>query len=212
MEDSGRPDDGRLWRRFSCLASPRPVGSPAFLSRRPDGSRCPWGASVARRTALLVIGVLAVGGAAAAGYVVSHPGATEQAAAAADPWQPTGTAAVSPPPADPADVATDTAKPASAALQITYSGTDPAGDGVAVGAYVAGLIEDGGTCAMTLTLDGHTASVQTDGLADASTTSCGRLVVPFSKLSPGTWTAEVTYSSPSGKTVTPAQTTVEVAR
>ena len=161
---------------------------------------------------LLLVGVVAVGGAAAAGYVVSHPDGTAVAAQVADPWQPTGTAAVSPPPADPADVATDTAKPASASLQITYSGTDEAGEGVAVGAYVAGLIEQGGTCTMTLTLDGDKASVTTDGLPDAQTTSCGQLVVPYSELSPGTWAVDVTYSSPAGKNVTPAQTTVEVAR
>ena len=165
-----------------------------------------------RRGLLLLLGVVAVGGAAAAGYVVSHPAGPAQASAVADPWQPTGTAAVSPPPANPADVATDTAKPASAAVQITFSGTDEAGEGVAVGAYVAGLVEQGGTCTLTLTLDGKTASAQSEALPDAQTTSCGQIVVPFSDLSPGTWAADLAYSSPSGKTVTPAKTTVEVSR
>jgi hypothetical protein len=168
---------------------------------------------VARRKGLrLLVGVVAVGGAAVAGYVVSHSADPAQVAAVADPWQPTGAAAVSPPPADPADVATDTATPASAAVQITYSGADDATQGVTVGAYVAGLIEDGGTCAMTLTLDGKSASAESAGLADASTTSCGQLLVPFSELSAGTWAVEVTYASPSGKTVIPAQATVEVSR
>src|SRR4051812_18812810 len=47
-------------------------------------------------------------------------------------------------PADPEDVATDTAKPTSAALQITFAGADDASGGVVVGAYIGGLIEDGG--------------------------------------------------------------------
>jgi hypothetical protein len=168
---------------------------------------------VARRKGLLlVVGLVAVGGAGAAGYVVSHPAGPAQASAVADPWQPTGTAAVNPPPANPADVATDTAKPASAAVQITYSSADQSAQGVAVGAYVAGLIEDGGTCSMTLTHAGHSASATSQGAADASTTSCSQLLVPFSDLSPGTWAVDVTYSSPSGKTVAPAKTTVEVTR
>jgi hypothetical protein len=65
---------------------------------------------------------------------------------------------------------------------------------------------------MTLTLHGATASAQSQGAADASTTSCGQLLVPASDLSPGTWAVDVTYSSPSGKSVTPAKTTVEVTR
>jgi hypothetical protein len=165
-----------------------------------------------RKARLLAVAVLAVGGAAAAGYVVSHPGDADRISTVADPWTPTGTAAVSPPPANPEDVATDTATPASAALQITYSGPDEAAGGVVVGAYVAGLIEEGGRCAMTMSLDGASASTDSEGLADASTTSCGQLLVPFSELSPGSWTVDVTYSSPTGKAVAPGRTTVEVPR
>ena len=162
-----------------------------------------------RKGRLLAVAVLAVGGAAAAGYVVSHP-ADDGIATVADPWTPTGTAAVSPPPANPDDVATDTATPASAALQITYSGPDEAAGGVVVGAYVAGLIEEGGRCAMTLSLNGVSASTDSEALADATTTSCGQLLVPFSELTPGTWAVDVTYSSPAGKAVAPGRTTVEV--
>jgi hypothetical protein len=165
-----------------------------------------------RRGRLLAVGVLAVGAAGLAGYVVSHPANDAGIATVADPWMPTGTAAVSPPPANPDDVATDAPHAIDANVQITYALADDSAGGVTVGGYVAGLIEDGGTCAMTLTLDGHSASAQSAGLADASTTSCGQLLVPFSELSPGTWAVDVTYSSPRGKVVAPAQTTVEVSR
>jgi hypothetical protein len=162
-----------------------------------------------RRGRLVAVGVLAVGAAAAAGYVVSQQG-DEQLATVADPWMPTGAAAVSPPPADPDDVATDTATAASASVQITYSGADESAGGVVVGAYVAGLIENGGRCAMTLSLAGDDAATETEGLADASTTTCGQMVVPFSELSPGTWDVDVAYTSPAGTVVAPGHTTVEV--
>lgn len=160
----------------------------------------------ARRTALVVVGGLAVGGAALGGYLL---GQDDQPLA--DPWMPSGAAAISPPPEDPADVATDTFTVSEAALQITYSGPDEAAGGVVVGAYVAGLIEDGGRCVVTLTLDGDTASAESDGTADASTTSCGQMLVPFAELSAGTWSVDVTYSSPSGASVAPAAGTVEVS-
>lgn len=159
-----------------------------------------------RRPVLLGIS-LAVAGVTATGCLIDGdaPGA-----AVTDPWLPTGTAAVSPPPADPEDVATDTATPSAAALVITYSEADAAGDAVMVGAYVAGLIEDGGRCTMTLTLDGASVSTGTDGVADVGTTSCGQMSAPLAELSPGTWTVDVTYSSPTGSSVAPARATVDV--
>ena len=37
------------------------------------------------------------------------------------------------------------------------------------------------------------------------------MIVPFSELEPGTWTAEVTYTSPQGQAVAAGQTEVVVA-
>ncbi len=162
----------------------------------------------ARRT-LVTLG-LAAAGVAVAGYLVTQgwggPAAESSAPAAA-----TTTAPISPPPENPEDVATDTAVPTLAALQITYAGPDDAAGGIAVGAYVAGLIEEGGTCALTLSKGGESATAESEALADASTTSCGQLVVPFSELEPGTWAAEVTYTSPQGRAVAAGQIDVVVA-
>jgi hypothetical protein len=113
-------------------------------------------------------------------------------------------------PADPADVATDTATPTAAALQITFAGADDAAGGVVVGAYIGGLIEDGGECSLTLSGNGQTVSVATDSVPDAAVTSCGQLLVPYAEIAPGTWTADVTYSSPAGHSVADARTTIEV--
>jgi hypothetical protein len=162
----------------------------------------------ARRT-LVVLG-LAAAGVAVAGYLVTQgwgPAGESAAPAAAA----TTTPLISPPPENPEDVATDTAVPTLAALQITYAGPDDAAGGIAVGAYVAGLIEEGGRCSLTLSKDGQSADAESEALPDASTTSCGQLVVPFSELEPGTWTAEVTYTSPAGRPVAAGQAEVVVA-
>jgi hypothetical protein len=114
------------------------------------------------------------------------------------------------PPANPDDVATDTATPTAAALQITFASADDAAGGVVVGAYVGGLIEEGGECSLTLSGNGQKVSVTTDSVPDASVTSCGQLLVPYAQLAPGTWTADVRYSSPAGHSVADAHTKIEV--
>ena len=155
---------------------------------------------------------LAAAGVAVAGYLVTQGwGPAGESGASAATTVATTTPLISPPPENPADVATDTAVPTLAALQITYAGPDDAAGGIAVGAYVAGLIEEGGRCALTLSKEGESAGAESEALPDASTTSCGQLVVPFSELEPGTWTAEVTYTSPTGRPVAAGRTEVVVA-
>jgi hypothetical protein len=171
-----------------------------------------------RRVALVVAGGLVVA-AAAGGVYVAARGSGEPWTARADnvvvapPTDPSAapaTGAAIEPPADPEDVATDTATPAAAALQITFAGADDVAGGVVVGAYIAGLIEDGGECSLTLSGNGQPVSVTTDSVPDASTTSCGQLLVPYAEVAPGTWTADVTYASPGGHSVAGASTTIEV--
>ncbi|MFP5373056.1 MAG: hypothetical protein ACLGI3_20255 [Actinomycetes bacterium] len=168
-----------------------------------------------RRGGVVAVLTLAVAGVAGAGFLLTQdrPAADSsvtgaQAAPVAVGHPPK--VVVSPPPVDPRDVATDTAVPASAAVQITYAGVDDAAGGVSVGAYVAGLIEEGGRCTLTLSLDGASATSESESVADARTTSCGELIVPVADLSPGTWTADVAYASPRGSAVTAARTSVEV--
>lgn len=160
------------------------------------------------RRSLVAFGLAAVG-VAVAGYLVTHGQDPADETASVAPV--TGTPLISPPPENPEDVATDTAVPTLAALQITYAGPDEAAGGIAVGAYVAGLIEEGGHCTLTLTKDGLSAAAESEAVPDASTTSCGQLVVPFSELEPGTWAAEVTYTSAAGRPVAAGRTDVVVA-
>jgi hypothetical protein len=67
---------------------------------------------------------------------------------------------------------------------------------VMVGGYVQGVIEDGGTCTLTLTSGSSRAVGHTAAHADATTTTCGAVTVPGSGLAPGTWQAVLSYSSP----------------
>ncbi|TFV64178.1 hypothetical protein E4P41_02795 [Geodermatophilus sp. DF01-2] len=181
-----------------------------------------------RRVAL---GVLALATAAAAGAGValvgqevaptvdagsaSDPAPTPPATAVGGPGTagPAGTSAPvnpNPIPEDPADVATDTAVPEGVSVQITYATVDAAAGGVVVGGYVAGVIEDGGTCRLVLAQDGQSFSAESEGLADVSNTTCGQLVVPTGSLTSGTWDATLSYSSPAGAERAASTTAVEV--
>jgi hypothetical protein len=60
--------------------------------------------------------------------------------------------------------------------------------------FVAGVIEDGGTCTLTLTRGGDEVSVRATASADATTTSCG-LLETGTGLAAGTWEAVLTYTS-----------------
>jgi hypothetical protein len=100
------------------------------------------------------------------------------------------------PPAD--EVATDEPVPASdgpADVVVSYAGWDDASSSVEVSAFLGGVLEDGGTCTLTLTKDGASQTASTAGTADVSTTICGLLSVPDAGLTPGTWSAVVTYDS-----------------
>jgi hypothetical protein len=103
---------------------------------------------------------------------------------------------------DPTDVATDppvTLPPAAPdgglPIVLSYAGWNTTTGQVEVDGYLPGIVEDDGTCTLTLT-DGSTSVESTvPGSADASTTSCGGAAVPGERLHPGTWTAVLTYAS-----------------
>jgi hypothetical protein len=97
----------------------------------------------------------------------------------------------------PSASATATARVGTAAVITTYSGWVASPAGVEVGAYVAGVAESGGTCTLTLTSGAGSATAEVPAEPDAASTSCPTLTVPGSKLSSGTWSAVVTYESPS---------------
>ena len=97
----------------------------------------------------------------------------------------------------------------SADVVLTFAHWDAGSASVQVGGYVGGLIEDGGTCTLTLTNGSQSLTVTAAASADASTTICGPLTVPGSQLAPGSWRTVVTYhSATTTGTSDPAEVTV----
>lgn len=116
---------------------------------------------------------------------------------------------------NPTDVATDPAtssasRPGSSAtVVVTYADWSSSTASVEVGAYVAGTVEQDGTCSLQLTGPAAAPSVEVAAEPDAGSTSCPDMVVPGAGLAPGTYSAVVTYSSPT-TSGTSAPTSIEV--
>jgi hypothetical protein len=118
---------------------------------------------------------------------------------------PTGTPPARMPATDPAVQVTGSKVPVS----VTFFGWNAAAHEVEVGGYVAGVIESGGTCTLTLTRTGATVTAQRSARPDATTTTCGEIDIPGSSLSAGTWTAVLSYRS-AGHTGAAAPVQIEV--
>lgn len=98
---------------------------------------------------------------------------------------------------EPTKVATDSPQSRSvgqADVSITYATYDKAGHAVQASGFVAGIIEDGGVCTLTLTKGTDVVTATSTATADATTTSCG-LLQTSGTLSAGTWSAVLSYSS-----------------
>ena len=102
--------------------------------------------------------------------------------------------APSPLPSD-ATVATDSPRPQSTEVVLSFLGWNTKDSAVEAGGYLSPVVETGGTCTLALTKDGQTVTATSPAQADASTTSCGNLAVPRAKLRPGSWTAVLRYAS-----------------
>jgi hypothetical protein len=99
--------------------------------------------------------------------------------------------------AEPSEVATDAPLSTSTGrvdVVLTYVMFDQASGTVQASGFAAGVVEDGGTCTLTLTRDGKEVTATTTAEADAKTTSCGLLESPAG-LAAGTWEAALTYAS-----------------
>jgi hypothetical protein len=80
-------------------------------------------------------------------------------------------------------------------VTVTFAGWNADAGEVQVGGYVAGVVEDGGVCTLTLTNGGETVTGRTEAVADASTTACGAVTVPGDDVADGTWSARLAYES-----------------
>jgi hypothetical protein len=97
--------------------------------------------------------------------------------------------------------ATATDEPAPTAggkvnVVITQAGWGTSGTAAEVSGFVSGVIEDGGTCRVTMTHDGETVTAEREGLADATTTACGVIEIGDPDMASGWWDAVLSYESP----------------
>ena len=145
------------------------------------------------------VAVLATAGCAAGnGPGSTAAGPTAVDAAVESDAAPTGSADATGA-ADPSDLATNapvTLTPgADLVVFVVDARWDPESQSVLEDSFVQSTIDSDGTCTLTLTKDGVRASASVTSEADATTTSCSGASVPGSELSPGTWSAVVTYES-----------------
>lgn len=82
----------------------------------------------------------------------------------------------------------------SVEVTLTYVSWDGT-SGVTAGGYVGQTVEQGGTCSLTLSRGSTKVTVTHPAIPDATTTSCGSLSVPAAKVSSGTWSSVLEYSS-----------------
>lgn len=159
------------------------------------------GRTTHRAGAVSLVALLALCGCAAAGSgdrptttatTPTRPTVAPPSSQSAAPSPSRGSAPASPTAAPTA--ASPTTDPAQVAVQLTSAAWSAADQAVEVSAFVP-VVEEGGTCTVTLTSGSRSAQASGPAYPDASSTSCGLLSVPAAQLGSGTWTAVVTYRS-----------------
>lgn len=98
-----------------------------------------------------------------------------------------------------------------AAPVVSIATIDPWGERILVGGFVAGVVEDGGTCVFTVTATdtGAHAQATTPGLLNVDSTSCGSVEIkPPPASETRTYTVTLEYSNVTG-TASSASVTVE---
>jgi hypothetical protein len=104
---------------------------------------------------------------------------------------------------------TDAPRPEAPEAVLSFAMWEEATASLDAAGYVTPVVEDGGTCTLRLTREEAEVSVTAPGMADATTTVCGRLSVPGEQLAAGTWTLRLAYSSATADVVS-APVDVEV--
>lgn len=82
---------------------------------------------------------------------------------------------------------------------ISSWGQNPDDKSMEINGFVSGVIENGGTCSLSLKKDNKTVTASRKSIADAQVTTCGLIVIKHAKLSVGTWQAVLRYESPKSR-------------
>jgi hypothetical protein len=178
-----------------------------------------------RRALVLLTALVVVGGTGAAAWALTNGNGAaadtgtapaSSSGAPTPPAAPTSGSSTSSAPSAPttsAGAAASTSASAQTGRQVGvvlgYADWDAADGVVEAAGFVIDVIENGGTCTLTLSSAGSTVSATATGAADATTTNCGRLTIPRAGLAAGSWRAVLTYQSPAAHGTSEAMT-VEV--
>lgn len=130
---------------------------------------------------------------------VSSPAATSAPATVSAPA--TGATATRPPaPSTPASTPAPTTSPANstATVVVTYSGWNTVSAEAEVAAFVQNVDTNDGQCTLTMTSGAITRTASKPATADVSTTQCGTVAIPGAQLTPGQWTAVISFASSRG--------------
>lgn len=92
---------------------------------------------------------------------------------------------------------------------IVVAGADLDGLNVSASGYVAGVVEDGGTCTFVFTRPEQRLESSRESVSNVTTTSCGFVQVPIAQFTKGTWQVVLTYTS-GALTVTSPPTDLEI--
>lgn len=85
---------------------------------------------------------------------------------------------------------------ATANLGVTLSYINPSAQTVQAGGYVTGVLEENGTCTLTLTKGSLRVTGTSTGFIDVNKTTCPQISIERSQLSQnGQWTAVLSYKS-----------------
>lgn len=88
---------------------------------------------------------------------------------------------------------------ATAVPALTYAGPGTAEGTYELSGVVPGIVENGGRCTFRLTSGTVVVERHREGLADASSTTCGTVEVPVADLTSGRWSVTLSYAGDLGQ-------------
>jgi len=89
-------------------------------------------------------------------------------------------------------------------VEVTLTGSHTNTSNLYVNGYVDGIVEDGGTCTVTLKNGSSVVTRSRQGVSNATNTTCGQTAIPLASLRAGTWQATLSYSSATSTGKSPA--------
>lgn len=90
---------------------------------------------------------------------------------------------------------------AEVSATITLGAWVPAAGVLEVSGFVAGVLEQEGTCTLSVSMDTLTRTASGPASPNVADMQCGTLSIAGDALAPGSWTAVLSYSSASAKAV-----------